>query len=233
MTGRVRGFTMGAVLMSAAVSGTAVLGTVMSTPAMADDKRIGIIVFDGVLSSDVTAPIEVFGIASKKSWFSDYETLVINVGESELITTEEGITLKVDAHVKDQPKVDVLLMPSSYDMDALIENQTLIQYIQKTSETAEWMASNCSGAFVLAEAGVLDGKKATTWAGGESDLESAYPKVDVQFDTNYVIDGNVITSNGSVVSYQAALALLEQMSSESKAEEVEEALQMQRVWKVM
>ncbi|GLQ33561.1 DJ-1/PfpI family protein [Litoribrevibacter albus] len=228
MTGRIRGLTMGAVLLSAAVS-----GAVMSTPAMADDKRIGIIVFDGVLSSDVTAPIEVFGIASKKSWFSDYETLVINVGESELITTEEGITLKVDAHVKDQPKVDVLLMPSSYDMDSLLENQALIQYIQKTSKTADWMASNCSGAFVLAEAGVLDGKKATTWAGGESDLESAYPKVDVQFDTNYVIDGNVITSNGSVVSYQAALALLEQMSSERRAKEVEEALQMQRVWKVM
>ncbi|MFC3152303.1 DJ-1/PfpI family protein [Litoribrevibacter euphylliae] len=228
MTGRIRGFTVGAVLLSATVSGVA-----MSTPAMADDKRIGIIVFDGVLSSDVTAPIEVFGIASKKSWFSDYETLVINVGDSELITTEEGITLKVDAHVKDRPKVDVLLMPSSYDMDPLLENQQLIDYIEQTSKTAEWMASNCSGAFVLAEAGVLDGKKATTWAGGESGLESAYPKVDVQYDTNYVIDGNVITSNGSVVSYQAALALLEQMSSERKATEVREALQMQRVWKVM
>jgi transcriptional regulator GlxA family with amidase domain len=219
---------MGAVLMSATlVSG---LG---ATPAMADDKRIGIIVFDGVLSSDVTAPIEVFGIASKKSWFSDYETLVINVNESDLITTEEGLTLKVDAHVKDRPEVDVLLMPSSYDMDALLENQQLIDYIQQTAKTADWMASNCSGAFVLAEAGVLDGKKATTWAGGESDLEHAYPKVDVQFDTNYVIDGNVITSNGSVVSYQAALALLEQMSSKGRAKEVEEALQMQRVWKVM
>jgi transcriptional regulator GlxA family with amidase domain len=219
---------MGAVLMSATlVSG---LG---ATPAMADDKRIGIIVFDGVLSSDVTAPIEVFGIASKKSWFSDYETLVINVNESDLITTEEGLTLKVDAHVKDRPDVDVLLMPSSYDMDALLENQQLIDYIQQTAKTADWMASNCSGAFVLAEAGVLDGKKATTWAGGESDLEHAYPKVDVQFDTNYVIDGNVITSNGSVVSYQAALALLEQMSSKGRAKEVEEALQMQRVWKVM
>ncbi len=228
MSQRVRGITMGAVLMSATlVSG---LG---ATPAMADDKRIGIIVFDGVLSSDVTAPIEVFGIASKKSWFSDYETLVINVNESDLITTEEGLTLKVDAHVKDRPDVDVLLMPSSYDMDALLENQQLIDYIQQTAKTADWMASNCSGAFVLAEAGVLDGKKATTWAGGESDLEHAYPKVDVQFDTNYVIDGNVITSNGSVVSYQAALALLEQMSSKGRAKEVEEALQMQRVWKVM
>jgi len=212
-------------------NGALVLGIALASNAIAADKRIGILVFDGVLTSDVTAPIEVFGIASKQSWFSDYKTLVINVGQDKSVTTEEGIRLLVDATLQDQPSVDVLLMPSSYDMESLIENQDLISYIQKTAEGAEWMASNCSGAFVLAEAGVLEGKKATTWAGGESDLAKAYPNVNVQYDTNYVIDGNVITSNGSVVSYEAALALLEEMSSKSRAEEVKSALQMQRIWK--
>jgi len=212
-------------------NGALVLGIALASNATAADKRIGILVFDGVLTSDVTAPIEVFGIASKQSWFSDYKTLVINVGKDKSVTTEEGIRLLVDATLQDQPSVDVLLMPSSYDMEPLIENQDLISYIQKTAEGAEWMASNCSGAFVLAEAGVLEGKKATTWAGGESDLAKAYPNVNVQYDTNYVIDGNVITSNGSVVSYEAALALLEEMSSKSRAEEVKSALQMQRIWK--
>jgi len=211
--------------------GILLIGLALGASASAADKRIGILVFDGVLSSDVTAPIEVFGIASKQSWFSDYETLIINVGNKSSVTTEEGIRLLVDAKLKDQPEVDVLLMPSSYDMDPLIENQALISYIQSTAKHAEWMASNCSGAFVLAEAGVLEGKKATTWAGGESDLAKAYPNINVQYDTNYVIDGNVITSNGSVVSYEAALALLEEMSSKSRAEEVKTALQMQRVWK--
>jgi len=121
-------------------------------------------------------------------------------------------------------------MPSSYHMEPLLKNKDLIQYIKDTAKQAEWMASNCSGAFVLAEAGILSGKKATTWAGGESDLKNDYPEVDVQFDTNFVIDGNVITSNGSVVSYQAAFALLEKMSSESRAEEVREALQSKRLW---
>jgi len=211
--------------------GILLIGLALGATASAADKRIGILVFDGVLSSDVTAPIEVFGIASKQSWFSDYETLIINVGNKSSVTTEEGIRLLVDAKLQDQPEVDVLLMPSSYDMDPLIENQALISYIQNTAKHAEWMASNCSGAFVLAEAGVLEGKKATTWAGGETDLAKAYPNINVQYDTNYVIDGNVITSNGSVVSYEAALALLEEMSSKSRAEEVKTALQMQRVWK--
>ncbi|GAA3576214.1 MULTISPECIES: DJ-1/PfpI family protein [Marinobacter] len=196
------------------------------------DKRIGIIVFDGVLTSDITAPIEVFGIASKKAWFSDYDVITINVGDGATVTSEEGLTLAVDAHLSDRPEVDVLLVPSSYDMDPLLENKDLIGYIRELEPKIEWLASNCSGAFVLAEAGVLDGRKATTWAGGEGDLEDDYPAVDVQYDTNYVIDGNVITSNGSVVSYEAALALLAQMSSEGRADEVRAALQMQRVWKL-
>lgn len=203
----------------------------MAASAQAD-KRIGIIVFDGVLTSDITAPIEVFGIASKKAWFSDYDVITINVGDGATVTSEDGLTLAVDAHLSERPEVDVLLVPSSYDMDPLLENQDLIGYIRELEPTVEWFASNCSGAFVLAEAGVLDGKKATTWAGGEGDLEDDYPAVDVQYDTNYVIDGHVITSNGSVVSYEAALALLAQMSSESRADEVRAALQMQRVWKL-
>ncbi|ARU58450.1 transcriptional regulator [Oleiphilus messinensis] len=199
--------------------------------AWSADKRIGIIVFDGVLTSDITAPIEVFGIASRKSWFSDYETITINVGSQDTITTEEGLQLKVDSHLNNKPEVDILLVPSSYSMEPLLKNKALIEYVQSTAASADWLASNCSGAFVLAEAGILNGKKATTWAGGESELQDQYPEVNVQFDQNYVIDGNIITSNGSVVSYEAALALLERIASKSRADEVRETLQMARVWK--
>ncbi len=204
----------------------------LSTNSWSGDKRIGILVFDGVLTSDITAPLEVFGAASKTSWFSNYEIITINVGDKSIIETEEGLSLNVDAYIKDQPEVDVLLIPSRYDMEPLISNKDLITYIQTTAKKVEWLASNCSGAYILAEAGILDGKQATTWAGGESDLAKAYPNVDVKYDRNYVIDGNVITSNGSVVSYEAALVLLEQLSSKSHAQEVKEALQMQRVWKI-
>ncbi len=77
----------------------------------------------------------------------------------------------MDAWIGDQPELDVLVLTSSYDMDALIENKDLIHFIQTTSKAADWMASNCSGAYLLAEAGLLNGKKATTWAGGENGLQ--------------------------------------------------------------
>src|SRR3546814_14341704 len=93
------------------------------------------------------------------------------------------------------PRYDVVIVPSSYDMDAVLSNRALIDFIRDQSKTVDWMASNCSGALVLAEAGVLDGKRATTWAGGEASFQTKYPNVLVQHDVNVVIDDGVLTQS--------------------------------------
>ncbi|MBN3493838.1 DJ-1/PfpI family protein [Vibrio neptunius] len=204
------------------------LSMVFGPTVSAADKTIGVLVYDGVLTSDVTAPLEVFGVANRLTWFSDYDVVTISVTDTMTVTTEEGLQLGVDTWIGDSPKLDALILTSSYDMDPLVNNKALIRYISSTAKTAEWMASNCSGAYLLAEAGVLNGKQATTWAGGERDFHRDYPKVKVLTDKNYVVDGNVLTSNGSLVSYQAALKLLHLMSSQSKAQEVADTLQYSR-----
>jgi len=202
---------------------------ICSSSAQAARNTIGILVYDGVLTSDITAPIEVFGAATKKAWFSDYKVVLIAVNKQKSITTEEGLRINVDHSIADNLQLDVLLIPSSYNMSPLLSNTKLIAFIQDQSKKAQWMASNCSGAFLLAEAGLLNGVKATTWAGGEKDLKSDYPSVDVQFDQNVVVDKNIITSNGSVVSYQAALILLEKLSSKDFSKEISEAIQWSRL----
>lgn len=132
--------------------------------------KIGIVVFDKVLTSDITAPIEVFGAASKKAWFSDYEVVVIAATRDKRVTTEEGLSLVADKTIYDAPQLDVLLLASAYDMEPWLQNDELIRFIKKQAQTSQWLASNCSGAFLLAKAGLLDGKRATTWAGGENAL---------------------------------------------------------------
>lgn len=198
---------------------------------MPQKKTIGIIVFDGVLTSDITAPAEVFGVATKQSWFTDYEVKMININPQVTITTEEGITIKTDASIQDPLELSALLVPSSYSMKPLLKNKALIEFIKTQGASVDWLASNCSGVLLLAEAGLLNGKKATTWAGGETDMQKDYPNVLVQENKNYVIDGNIITSNGSVVSYTAAIKLLSMMSSDTFAKEVFDTLQMGRLVK--
>ncbi|NRB38286.1 MAG: DJ-1/PfpI family protein [Pseudomonadales bacterium] len=204
---------------------------VCAQPSMAKDHLIGILVFDGVLTSDVTAPAEVFGAASKHAWFSNYEVVFIAVGKNKTITTEEGISINADLTIYDQAELAVLIAPSAYDMSPILDNEALIKYVQKQNTSLEWLMSHCSGSQILAEAGLLDGKKATTWAGGEKDFAKKYPKVDVQHDVNVVMHGRFITSNGSVISYQSSLLLLEQLSSKDFAQEVADAIQWPRLKK--
>jgi len=203
----------------------------ITNPAAAAKKVIGIIVFDGVLTSDITGPAEVFGAASKQSWFQNYEVKMISINEKETITTEEGLIIKTGSNINEAHTLSALIVPSSYSMKPLLNNKALINFITAQSKQVDWLASNCSGAYLLAEAGLLDGKRATTWAGGESDLQKNYPDVLVQENKNYVIDENIITSNGSVVSYLAAIKLLSLMSSEKLASEVFDALQINRITK--
>jgi len=200
-----------------------------ATSVQAADKTIGILVYDGVLTSDVTAPLEVFGVASRKTWFSDYKVKTVALEPVETITTEEGLTLKVDTWVGADETYDAFITTSAYDMKSVIKHAKLKKLIQETRTQGGFLASNCSGAFLLAESGVLDGKKATTWAGGEKEFKSEYPAVDVVFDANVVIDDRIVTSNGSVVSYQAALTLLKLMASQAKADEVAEVIQYSRM----
>jgi len=202
---------------------------ISATSANAANSMIGILVFDGFLTSDVTAPVEVFGAASKKPSFSSHQVVIISSTREKSVRSEEGLRIIADKTIYDDLKLDVLIVPSSYKMDDVLKNQDLIRFIKKQNQTASWMASNCAGAFLLGEAGILDGKRATTWAGGEKDLAKSYPKIKVQFNQNVVLDDRVITSNGGPVSYQSAFELLAKLSSQKFANEISESIQFSRL----
>lgn len=190
---------------------------------------IGIIVFDGVLTSEVIGLAEVFAIASKQAWFKGTQVLLIGVEPQPTIRTEEGIRLGVDTTIADDLALDVLLVPGGNDMNPLLQHERLNAFIQKHEERAQWLGSVCAGAFLLGHAGVLDGKRATTWFGGEERLQTQFPAISVIHDQPVVLDKRRITANGGLVSYQAALVLLGQLSSAEDAQQVYESLGMDRL----
>jgi transcriptional regulator GlxA family with amidase domain len=201
----------------------------LATLTRAAASTIGILVFDGFLTSDVTAPLEEFGAAVKKPSFSSYKVVVVSGNREKAVLSEEGLRIIADKTIYDDLKLDVLIVPSSYTMDRVLKNEDLINFVKKQSQSTSWMASNCAGASVLGEAGVLDGKNATTWAGGEKELADSYPKIKVQFDKNVVVDDKVITSNGGPVSYQAAFELLAKLSSPQFASEISKSINYSRL----
>jgi transcriptional regulator GlxA family with amidase domain len=178
--------------------------------------QIGVLVFDKVLTSDVTAPMEVFGKASKKPEFSDYQVVII-APEKKLITTEEGIPIMPQYSIDDAPKLEGLIVPSALEMAPLLDNNKLMAFVKARGHEVKWLASNCAGAKILGNAGLLRGRRATTYPGGEKWLKLHHPSIDVVWNQKVVVDETaspkLVTSNGSLVSYQAALKMLELMTN--------------------
>ncbi|MEQ1516502.1 MAG: DJ-1/PfpI family protein [Usitatibacteraceae bacterium] len=182
-------------------------------------KTIGVLIYDKVLTSDVTAPLEVFGNAVKQSEFANYRVVAI-APEMKPVMTEEGIALMPQFSIDNAPPLEVLIVGSAYNMDPVLADTKLIEWISDRGKAARWLASNCSGARILGDAGLLIGRRATTYPGGETLMKARYPRTSVVFGEKVAVDGNLVTSNGGLVSYSAALKLLEQMTNASFAEKV-------------
>lgn len=187
------------------------LGLAVAAPQL----RVGIVVFDEVLTSDVTAPAEVFGAAALED--ETVSVQLVHLGPDPVIQTAEGLALRADVALDEAPLFDVLVLPSAMELEPIVGHAPLIAWIGAHAEAGAWLASNCAGAFVLAAAGGLDGHRATTWPGGEALLQDAHPDVIVLEAAPVVVDRRRITSQGGLTSYAASLLLLAQLRPEALA----------------
>ncbi len=187
-------------------------------------SKIGILIFDGFLASEVVAPLDVFTKANEngKPLFNVF--LIAETNNP--YVSEEGLKIIPDVTIANCPDLDVLVVPSSMNPDNQIHDQTLIDFIKLQSEKTDYTASHCAGAFLLAESGVADGKQIVTYCGGGETLQKEYPSLLVQDDSvnTVVTDGKIISSNGNLVSYLASLELLEKMAGIAQRIQVEDEL---------
>ncbi len=200
-------------------------------PSLAKDttpQRIGVMLFDGILTSDIVAPLEVFGVAIENEIIAGYEIITI-APEAGLITTHEGVTLQAEFGIADAPDLDVLIVGSRYDMDPILEDKDFMAFVTEQAAQADWIASNCSGAYVLAATGLLNGVTVTTYPGGEIWLKLNHPRVKIDINATVVVDDNVVTSNGSLVSYAAAIELLKNIVGPEQSQEVADTIYYTRL----
>lgn len=194
---------------------------------------IGLLMYDGVLTTEVTATADVF---TKPTEQGEQLFNVITIAETEKpIVSEEGLTMVPDYTFKNCPKLDVLFVPSAYDMYAQVHNARIVDFIRERNEETDYTVSNCAGAQLIGASGIADGKKIVTWFGGGKELQKDYPNLKVQNDSliTYVEDGKFISSNGNLASYISALILVEKMTTPEHRKFVESYLYLDRLqdWK--
>lgn len=165
------------------------------TNKMDEKIKVGIFLFNDVEVLDFAGPFEVFSLSSKNN-----EKLfeVITIGETdELITARNGLKVLPMASFKDKLKLDILIIPGGYGAEKIeIKNQITINWIKEQKDKVKILASVCTGAFLLAESGILDNKSATTHWMDIDRLEKEYPKIRIIKNLKFVDEGNIITSGG-------------------------------------
>ncbi len=194
---------------------------------------IGLLMYNGVLQSEVIATSDVFAKPTEdgKQLFN-----VVSIAETENpITTEEGMHFLPDFTFENSPKLTALFVPSAYDMYTQVHNEKIVEFIRMKNQETSYTVSNCAGAQLIGASGIADGHKIVTWIGGGKQLQNDYPDLKVQNDSlvTYIKDGKFLSSNGNLASYISALELLQIMTSPEHRKFVESYLYLDRLqdWK--
>lgn len=194
--------------------------------------NVGIYIYNEVEVLDFSGPFEVFSTASrvKERMNTDLPVFfnVFTIGEKETpILARGGLKIVPKYTISDHPKINLLIIPGGIVSEEL-EKEHLISWIRESSSVADITASVCTGAFLLAKAGLLQSKAATTHWEDISDLCSMFPDIEIKKDVRWVDEGNVVTAAGISAGIDMSLHLVSRLDSKDLA--IKTAKQMEFDW---
>lgn len=172
----------------------------------AGPRDIVIVVFDGMKLLDAAGPAEVFAEANR--FGADYRLRIASVDGSD-VTTSIGTAFAVTDRVAEIDAVDTVLVSGGDNLVGQPIDQQLVASVRGVPAHTRRLASICTGAFILAAAGLLDGRRATTHWRHARLLARAHPTISVERDAIFVRDGDIYTSAGVSAGIDLALALVE------------------------
>ena len=196
--------------------------------------RVGILIFDGVAALDVAGPLEVLSRARLEpgvdSRHSDENALfeVFTVARTrEPVTATGGLTLLPAHDFVTAPPIDLLIVPGGFGTRPLLQDASTIDWIRRTAGAARRTASVCTGALLLARAGLLDNRRATTHWGSFGLLASLGKGIAIDREARFVDDG-VLTSAGLASGMDLALHVVETLHGRAVADETARYIEYRR-----
>jgi transcriptional regulator GlxA family with amidase domain len=173
-------------------------------------RRVVTLAFPDVQSLDVTGPLEAFSGAARATRQPAYAIELI-AGDGRPFTTSSGLTLTPHSSLRDcSGPIDTLLVAGGRGVAVARNDRATVEWLSAAARRSRRVASICTGTFLLAAAGLLDGRRATTHWRAVERLRSEHPAIDVEPDPIFVRDGNVYSSAGVTAGIDLALALIEE-----------------------
>jgi transcriptional regulator GlxA family with amidase domain len=191
---------------------------------MGSSLTVGVFVFEDVEELDVVGPWEVLGF-----WAAHVATApvrLITVGRKEgWVRCAKGLRLGVDHDLAAAPTLDVLIHPGGDGTRVLKKDSAHLDWLKQLHDQGVLLASVCTGSLVLAAAGLLKGRPATTHRDFAGKLAAIDDTIDVRASDRYVDDGDIVTSAGVSAGIDMAFRLVERLDSAEAAAEVRQGTQ--------
>lgn len=169
---------------------------------------IGIVAFEGVEALDVTGPWEVLHTAGVIA--GTVPDLVCITSNGRDVRSSSGLSYSAGAAIGEVERLDTLIVAGGLGVGEALADCDLVAGVTRLAGTARRTAGVCTGAFLLAEAGLLDDRRATTHWARCAEMAERYPAVTVEPDPIYIRDGDFLTSAGVTAGMDLALALVEE-----------------------
>ncbi len=194
--------------------------------------EVGILLYDDVEVLDCCGPFEVFTTAARVALRRGSATAPFQVhtvaARATPVVARGGLRLVPSSTLEGHPPLDIVIVPGGVTKDVEGDDR-VIGWLTSAAEKAAVTASVCTGAFLLATAGLLDGGDATTHWEDIDDLEQRFPEVNVRRDKRWVDNGRVVTSAGISAGLDMSLHLVRREEGEELA--IATAYQMEYDWK--
>ena len=175
-------------------------------------RTLGVLLYPDFELLDVFGPVEMFG---NMQGAVDVVTVASTAG---LVKSAQATRVQADHGLDGCPKLDLILVPGGIGTRAAVDDRPLVDWLRRRSEEAELVMTVCTGSGLLAQTGLLDGRRATTNKMFFSWPESTWPKVKWVREARWVEDGKYWTSSGVSAGIDMALAVIAKLSGPQMAD---------------
>ena len=183
---------------------------------MKEQRKVAVLLFDEVEVLDFAGPFEVFSIMGQRDGPGAFNVYTV-AEERRPILARNQLSVNPRYTFEDCPRPDILIVPGGYGVRPQMNNDVVIGWIKKTAEACELVLSVCSGALLLAKAGLLHGLRATTHFSALDELKAAAPDTEVTGDERFVDNGRVIISAGVAAGIDMSFHVVARLLGEEVA----------------
>ena len=194
-------------------------------------RTVAIVLFDEVEVLDFAGPFEVFSVCGRRSQLDPFDVFTVS-DRGQTIRARNGLVVTPLYSFENAPAPDILLVPGGFGTRREMKNPVMLEWVARHGKRCEFLLSVCTGALVLACAGLLDGLSATTHHLAFDELRAVAPRTNIREGERIVDNGRVVLSSGVSAGIDMSLHMVSRLLGDDLARETARYMEYEGNWSI-